>query len=167
MCLLVGLRSCEDQGRVHSSEVPWVASANLSATSAITTADIQVCQGQGQPHAAREAARNKICTLETVLEVSDSIGPSVDAVKSELEKARNAAKAPPLKVQITSTQDFIRRSERRVAELEAEGTAESKLLEEARERLRQGSETGTLAGEPSVSEPLGNRPTWARKTVVG
>ena len=49
MCLLVGLRSCEDQGRVHSSEVPWVASANLSATSATTTADIQVCQGQGQP----------------------------------------------------------------------------------------------------------------------
>ena len=38
---------------------------------------------------------------------------------------------------MTSTQDFIRRSERRLAELEAERTAESKLLKEARERLRQ------------------------------
>ena len=63
--------------------------------------------------------------------------PAVDALKSELEKARQAAKAPPLNVQISSTQEFIRRSERRFADLEAERTAESKLLEEARERLRQ------------------------------
>ena len=49
------------------------------------------------PDAAREAARNKIFKLERALEVmSDSSGPSVDALKSELEKARQAAKAPPL-----------------------------------------------------------------------
>ena len=34
-------------------------------------------------------------------------------------------------------QDFIRLSERRLAELEAERIAEAKLLEEGRERLRQ------------------------------
>ena len=40
------------------------------------------------PDAAREAARNKILKLERALEVlSDSSGPSVDALKSELEKA--------------------------------------------------------------------------------
>ena len=52
--------------------------------------------------------------------LSDSTGPAVDALKSELEKARQAAKVPPLNVQISSTQDFIRRSERRLArQLEA------------------------------------------------
>ena len=105
------------------------------------------------PDAAREAARNKILKLERALEVlSDSSGPSVDALKSELEKARQAAKAPPLKVQITSTQDFIRRSERRVAELEAERIAESKLLEEARERLRH-LEAARSAEESAIPSP--------------
>ena len=88
------------------------------------------------PDAARDAARNKVSKLEKALEVlGDSTGPAVDALKSELEKARQAV--PPLNVQISSTQDFIRRSERRLAELEAERTAEAKLLEEGRERLRQ------------------------------
>ena len=68
--------------------------------------------------------------------LSDSIGPAVDALKSELEKARPAAKVPPMNVQISSTQEFNRRSEKRLTELEAERTAESKLFEDARERLR-------------------------------
>ena len=59
-------------------------------------ADVPVCRCQGQGH----------------------------ALKSELEKARQAARAPPKNVQISSTQDFIRRSERRLAELEAERTTE-------------------------------------------
>ena len=105
------------------------------------------------PDVARDAARNKISKLEKALEVlSDSTGPAVDALKSELEKARQAAKVPPLNVQISSTQDFIRRSERRLAELEEERTAESKLLEEARERLRQ-LEAARCAQEAVASSP--------------
>ena len=51
------------------------------------------------PDVARDAARNKISKLEKALEVlSDSTGPAVDALKSELEKARQAAKVPPLNV---------------------------------------------------------------------
>ena len=91
------------------------------------------------PDAARDAARNKIPKLEKALEVlSDSNGPPVDALKSELEKARQAAKVPP--------------SERRLAELEAERTAEAKLLEEARERLRQ-LEAARCAQEAVASSP--------------
>ena len=41
-----GSRSCEDQGRVQSI---GLASAQLSATSATTTALVQVYQGQGEP----------------------------------------------------------------------------------------------------------------------
>ena len=84
--------------------------------------------------------------------LSDSTGPAVDALKSELEKGRLAAKVPPLNVQINSTQDFIRRSERRLAELEAERTAEANLLEEARERLRQ-LEAARCAQQGVASSP--------------
>ena len=105
------------------------------------------------PDVVRDAARNQISKLEKALEVlSDSTGPAVDALKSELEKARQAAKVPPLNVQVSSTQDFIRRSERRLAELEEEHTAESKLLEEARERLRQ-LEAARCAQEAVASSP--------------
>ena len=122
---------------VASSRFCKVTSAESTGTSATTTVTCKSPKDKVSPDAAREAARNKILKLERALEVlSDSSGPSVDALKSELEKARQAAKARPLKVQITSTQDFIRRSERHVAELEAERIAEAKLLEEARELLR-------------------------------
>ena len=105
------------------------------------------------PEAARDAARNKVSKLEKALEVlGDSAGPAVDALKSELEKARQAAKVLPLNVQISSTQDFIRRSERRLAELEAERTPEAKLLEEGRERLRQ-LEAARCAQEGVASSP--------------
>ena len=61
------------------------------------------------PEAARDAARNKVSKLEKDLEVlGGSTGPAVDVPKSELEKARQAAKVPLLNVQISSTQDFIR-----------------------------------------------------------
>ena len=117
------------------------------------------------PEAARDAPRNKIFKLEKALEVlSDSTRPAVDALKSELEKARQAAKVPPLNVQISSTQEFIRRSERRLTELEAERTAESKLLEDARERLRQ-LEAARCAEEEVASSPSANtRWIWGPKS---
>ena len=55
----------------------------------------------------------------------------------EVREGEAAAKVLPLNVQISSTQEFICHSERHLAELEAERTPKAKLLEEARERLRQ------------------------------
>ena len=55
-------------------------------------------------------------------------------------------------MQIPSTQEFIRRSERRLVDLEAERTAESKFFEEARERFRK-LEAARCA-EEAVASPL-------------
>ena len=78
------------------------------------------------------------------------------------------ASSPPLKVQITSTQDFIRRSKRRVAELEAERIAESKLFEEARERLHhlEAARSAEESAVPSPSATRGSRKTSFLARVV-
>ena len=61
------------------------------------------------PDVVRDAASTKIQKLEKSLEVmGDAVGPAVDVLKSELDKARQAAKVPPLSVQIAATQDFIK-----------------------------------------------------------
>ena len=65
------------------------------------------------PDGNREAARLKVVKIQQALAVmGDTDGEAVECLKAELEKARQAAKVPPLNVQISSTQDFIRRSER-------------------------------------------------------
>ena len=72
----------------------------------------QIREGGGQD-AFRDAARTKIQKLEKALEVmGDVVGPAVDALKAELDKARQAAKVPPLWIQIALTQDFIERLEK-------------------------------------------------------
>ena len=135
------MRGPRPRPEVASSRCHEVPCAQLSATSATPEADVQVCRTE----------QDKIFKLENTLEVlSDSTGPAVDVLKSELEKARQAAKAPPFNVQISSTQDFIQRSERRLAELEAGRTAESKLFEKAIERLRQ-LEAARCAEEATAS----------------
>ena len=78
------------------------------------------------PDVLRDAARTKIQKLEKALEVmGDAVGPAVDALKAELDKARQAAKVPPLSIQIAATQDFIKRSEKRLLDLEQERKAET------------------------------------------
>ena len=58
------------------------------------------------PDVVRDAARTKIQKLEKALEVmGDAVGPAVDVLKSELDKARQAAEVPPQSVQIAATQD--------------------------------------------------------------
>ena len=59
--------------RCHGSPVPTSVQQTQSQQPTFKSAKDKV-----NPDAAREAARNKICTLETVLEVSDSTGPSID-----------------------------------------------------------------------------------------
>ena len=41
--------------------------------------------------------------------MEDAVGPVVDVLKSELDKARQAVKLSPLSVQIAATQDFTKR----------------------------------------------------------
>ena len=69
---------------VASSRFLEVTSAESSATSATTTADVQVCQGQGQPRRSPEGIER----------FHRSVGRCLQ-FKSELEKARQAGKAPP------------------------------------------------------------------------
>ena len=73
------------------------------------------------------------CSREQDLQVGEGSGSverfhRTSALKSELEKARQAAKVPLLN-QISSTQYFIRHSEEHLAELEK---AHRRQLEEAR-----------------------------------
>ena len=50
---------------------------------------LPICEGEGQPDVLRDAARTKIQKLEKALEVmGDIVGPAVDALKAELDKAR-------------------------------------------------------------------------------
>ena len=102
----------------------------------------------------RDAARTK---LEKALEVmGDAVGAVVVALKAELDKAMQAAKVPPLSIQIAATQDFIKRSEKRLLDLEQERKAEVALLEDAKERLAQ-MEFARSASAPSVSANVGPR----------
>ena len=131
-------RSCEDQGRVQSIGLEQVPRGRQCPAQ---------CNHRNDPDAARDAARNKIFKMEKARSVKRFHRPGGRC--PEVRVGRQAAKAPPLKVQISSTQDFIRRSERRLAELTAERTAESKLLEEAKARLCQ-LETARCAEEAVV-----------------
>ena len=117
------------------------------------------------PDVLRDAARAHLQKLEKALEVmGDAVGPAVDALKAELHKARQAAKVPPLSIQIAATQDFIKRSEKHLLDLEQEWKAEVALLEDAKERLtqmevaNQEPEAAVSASAPSVPPP-----TWARE----
>ena len=117
------------------------------------------------PDVARCAALTQLQKLEKALEVmGDAEGPAVDALKLELDKARRAAKVAPLSVQIPATQEFIKRSEKRLMDLEEERKAEAELLQDAKERLAQ-LEVANRA-EANVSAPPAPPPTWAQEMEV-
>ena len=77
---------------------------------------------------------------ENALEVvSDSEGPAVEAIRAELKTVQSAVSVPTLDVRIQQCDLFISRSERRLAEIDAQRVAEEESLTEARatlERLR-------------------------------
>ena len=123
MCLQGGFKL-----RLHPGHIQCSGLEHTAATSG----HIQVCQGQGQPRRSQGGTEQD--QLEGPRGVERFLRPVGRCPQVRVGEGE-ASTTPPLKVQITSTQDFIRRSERRVAELEAERIAESKLLEEARERL--------------------------------
>ena len=122
----------------------------------------QICEGEGEP------GRRSVCRTHPTSEVGerhsrswgDAEGPAVDALKLQLDKARRAAKVPPLSVQITASQEFIKRSEKLLMDLEEERKAEAELLQDAKERLAQ-LEVANRA-EATVSAPPAPPPTWAQ-----
>ena len=72
-----------------------------------------------------------------------------------MEKARLASKRPPIDVELEQCRKFISRSEKRVAELDAERSAEISALQEAKGRLqRLEAEQAAATNLPEPSTPL-------------
>ena len=64
-------------------------------------------------------------------------GLAVDALKAELKRTRDAAKRPPVNVEVEECRKFIQRSEKRIQELDAERAAEAVALKEAKDRFQR------------------------------
>ena len=114
-------------------EVPgrWRQSRGAAVTS-------QVPKPRMSPDAAREKAQSSVTKLEKALEAMvDVVGPAVEVLKSELIKARAAAKQPAVDVEIDQCRKFIARSERRIKELDSQRAEESASMTEAQERLKR------------------------------
>ena len=90
------------------------------------------------PDLARVTAQERAKKLEKALDVmSDVEEPAVEALRVELKKAQNAAAVPALDVQIQQCESFISRSERRLAEIDAQRLTEGESSTEARARLER------------------------------
>ena len=63
--------------------------------------------------------------------------PDVEALKAELERTRDAAKRPPINVEVEECRKFIQRSEKRIQELDAERAAEAVALKEAKDCVQR------------------------------
>ena len=85
------------------------------------------------PDAAKNAARIKAARLEKSVEaLRDYDGPELAGMQHALSQARTAAQELPVDVQISKCKEFIERSEKRLAKLEAERRAKTELLPEGR-----------------------------------
>ena len=101
------------------------------------------------PDAALEHARSKVSSLEAALTAMGSHqGPEVDALRSALSNAKQAAQERPLKVQLAQTDAFVERSRQRIKKLEEERDAEVELKQrhpEVSHRI-----IGELEGNPTT-----------------
>ena len=112
------------------------------------------------PDAALEHARSKVSSLEAALTAMGSHqGPEVDALRSALQKAKQAAQERPLKVQLAQTDAFVERSRLRIKKLEEEREAELELLNAALQRQARLREQ--VAAEPpmTVTSPVTTNPS--------
>ena len=101
------------------------------------------------PDVALEVARSKVSSLEAALAaMGNHQGPEVDALRSALSKAKQAAQERPLKTQLAHTDAFIERSRLRIQKLDQEREAEMELLNSALQRQARLREQ--IAAEPSV-----------------
>ena len=124
-----GPRPCPEQWP-HASATRWAVPrvpSSVQHQPAPLKPTLTSAKDKGEPR------RSPGCSREQDLQVGEGSGcverfHRTSALKSELEKARQAAKVPLLN-QISSTQYFIRHSEEHLAELEK---AHRRQLEEAR-----------------------------------
>ena len=119
------------------------------------------------PDLARVTAQERARKLENALEVmSDVDRPAVEALRVELKKTQNASAVPPLDVQIQQCESFISRSERRLAEIDAQRLSEEGSLTEGRARLeRLRSETNRLGNRGQEAQTTSCRVAMSEAAV--
>ena len=111
------------------------------------------------PNAALEHARSKLSSLEAVLTAMGSYqGPEVDALRSALSKAKQAAQERPLKVQLARSMRSWRGHVNASRKLEEERDAEVELLNvalqrQARLREQVAAEPATTVVNPMTTNP--------------
>ena len=112
------------------------------------------------PDAALVHARSKVSSLEAALTAMGSHqGPEVDALRSALQKAKQAAQERPLKVQLAQTDAFVERSRLRIKKLEEEREAEVELLNAAVQRQARLREQVAAEAAMTVTSPVTTNPS--------
>ena len=150
---------------------PEVAQSEFGSPSNATTSrgclksEFEGCHGTAVPSQPGNCTRDRsqVQKLEqALLLMSDCPGVVTDVLKQELEKARTASKRPPIDVEVEQCRKFITRSEKRVAELDAERAAEFSALTEAKGRLQHmEAEQAAATSLPAPSAPLFSSPECA------
>ena len=103
--------------------------------------------GPPTPEAVIEAAQAKVQRLERALEsLEGTHGPAVEAIQSELRRARAASRLQPVSVRLAHSRSFVECSKKHIAQLEADRAKEEELLRDAENRVRQ------LEGELAQSD---------------
>ena len=104
------------------------------------------------PEVTFEAARVRVHKLEAaLLAMADFPGPEVDVLQAAVTRARAAAVPPPLNVQVIHCQQFIEPTVKRIEELDKVREAESRRLQEGRQRLQR-LQQEAVASAPTVSD---------------
>ena len=89
------------------------AESTPASTSASTSADVPVREGEGEPRCrlGRRTHQDPEVGEGTrgMGGTGGTVGPAVEALKSEWDQAKQAAKKPPMSVQITAMQEFVKR----------------------------------------------------------
>ena len=160
------LRGPRPPSEVALSSTTRSATSEPSAAFRRTRA-VQPCSTDTwSPDASGECARAKIAKLEKALEVmGECQGPAVEALKAELERTRDAAKPPPINVEVEECRKFIQRSEKRIQELDAERAAEAVALKEVKDRLQRLEVE--QAQQPDCAPSLGSRDLFRSTEVAG
>ena len=123
------------------------------------------------PDAVLVHARSKVSSLEAALTAMGCHqGPEVDALRSALQKAKQAAQERPLKVQLAQTDAFVERSRLRIKKLEEEREAEVELLNAAVQRQARLREQVAAEAAMTVTSPVTTNPSeeiaWLKAKVA-
>ena len=137
--------------------------SNAATSSGCLTSDSEGGQGTAIPSQPGDCSRDRSLEGAEVGTgvVVDVPGVATDVLKQELEKARLASKRPPIDVELEQCRKFISRSEKRVAELDAERSAEFSALKEAKGRLQRLEAEQAAVSLPEPPKPSFHSPECA------